>query len=81
MKSQKEKTRWFSTRWPRPWPKQGVFQKRLKPRKKPRIWLVRLPDLRCFAAEAMTKSEARAQAKKHFQLQRLPVGTMVGEEL
>jgi len=49
--------------------------------KKPRIWLVRLPDLRCFAAEAMTKSEARAQAKKHFQLQRLPVGTMVGEEL
>ena len=49
--------------------------------KKPRIWLVRLPDLRWFAAEALTKSEARAQAKKHFQLQRLPVGTMVGEEL
>ena len=45
------------------------------------IFKVRLPDGRWTFVSAPTISEARAQAKHDFKLDRLPPGTTIKEEL
>lgn len=69
---------WRSQFFPMPTVQQRAREpKPEKARQENLPWSIVLPDGKRLVVNALTKSEARADAKRHFRLSRLPVGTVV----